>query len=158
VIAAVATVAVLVTAAVILASLRASNGRPPAALRSDLERTSWKITAVTSPDGKSVAIPENTSATVSFLDARHATGTDSINTWRAIYMVHGSDVTFTQAMSTLVGAAPGHPVTDALFGATGALLNDRPVRTQRSESRLSMTVGGYSLTLSEMTFSTDRLS
>jgi hypothetical protein len=95
---------------------------------------------------------------VSFLDARHATGTDSINTWRAIYTVHGSDVTFTHAMSTLVGAAPGHPVTDALFGATGALLNERPVRTQRAGSRLKMTVSGYSLRLSEITFSTDRPS
>jgi hypothetical protein len=95
---------------------------------------------------------------VSFLDARHATGTDSINTWRAIYTVHGSDVTFTHAMSTLVGVAPGHPVTDALFGATGALLNDRLVRTQRAGSRLKMTVSGYSLTLSEITFSTDRPS
>jgi hypothetical protein len=147
VIAAVATVAVLVTAAIILASLRASHGQHPAGLRSALERTSWKISAVRLPDGETVAIPKSTSATVSFLDERHATGTDSINTWRAIYVVHGSDVTFTHAMDTLVGVAPGHPVTDALFGATGALLNDRPVRTQRAGSRLTMTVSGYSLRL-----------
>jgi hypothetical protein len=94
---------------------------------------------------RDVAVPVTTSATVSFWML--GMPPDSINIWRALYEVHGWDVTFTHAMSAAVGAAPGQPVIDALFGATGARLKDRPVHTHGAGSRLTMTVSGYSLRL-----------